>query len=160
MARGILAKWRFPLFYEYDLNMTLDKLIEKRHRNVRDARKTAQFMNWVFFIENDEINIDEILVGNFIHDCSGRNDIYLVLIKASSVIANYLDKRIKNFDKSKIRLKANRKVSILKIKTPKPLINCTLVFRHFRFSYASCPYRLIVYFTSSHPWKSWTLLWR
>ena len=43
-----------------------------------------------FFIENDEINIDEILVGNFIHDCSERNDIYLVLIKASSVIAHYL----------------------------------------------------------------------
>ena len=70
--------------------------------------------SWIefFFIKNDEINIDEILVGSFIYDCSGRNDIYLVPIKATSVIANYLDKRIKNFDKSKIWLKANRMVSI------------------------------------------------
>ena len=40
--------------------------------------------------------------------------------------------------------KANRKVSILKIKTPKPLFNCTLVFRHFRFSSASCPCHIVL----------------
>ena len=28
MARGIRTKWRFPLMYEFDMNMTLDKLIE------------------------------------------------------------------------------------------------------------------------------------
>ena len=28
MARGIRKKWRFPLSYDFDLNMTLDKLLE------------------------------------------------------------------------------------------------------------------------------------
>ena len=28
MARGIRKKWRFPLMYEFDMNMTLDKLVE------------------------------------------------------------------------------------------------------------------------------------
>ena len=28
MARGIRKKWRFPLSYDFDMNMTLDKLLE------------------------------------------------------------------------------------------------------------------------------------
>ena len=28
MARGIRTKWRFPLMYEFDMNMTLDKMKE------------------------------------------------------------------------------------------------------------------------------------
>ena len=28
MARGIRKKWRFPLMYEFDMNMTLDKVME------------------------------------------------------------------------------------------------------------------------------------
>ena len=28
MARGIRKKWRFPLSYDFDMNMTLEKLLE------------------------------------------------------------------------------------------------------------------------------------
>ena len=28
MARGIRKKWRFPLSYDFDMNMTFDKLLE------------------------------------------------------------------------------------------------------------------------------------
>ena len=45
----------------------------KRHRNARDARKTAQFLILFFMNKNEEINTSEILIGNFIHDCSRRN---------------------------------------------------------------------------------------
>ena len=38
----------------------------------------------LFFIENDVINTDDILIDNFIHDHSGIKYIYLVLIYASS----------------------------------------------------------------------------
>ena len=39
--------------------------------------------SWFYFYmnENEEINTDEILIGNFIHDGSGRNCIYLHMIE-------------------------------------------------------------------------------
>ena len=54
---------------------------QKRHRNVRDARKTAQFLILFFINGNEEINTDEILIGNFIHDRSRRNCLYLHMIE-------------------------------------------------------------------------------
>ena len=53
----------------------------KRHRNARDARKSAEFLILFFMNENEEINTDEILIGNFIHDRSRRNCIYLHMIE-------------------------------------------------------------------------------
>ena len=53
----------------------------KRQRNAIDAWKTAQFLIFYFMNENEEINTDEILIGNFIHDRSRRNWIYLHMIE-------------------------------------------------------------------------------
>ena len=59
---------------------------------------------------------------------------------------------------SKMCFQANGKVTKLKVKMPKALLNCTLVFRNFRFSLGSCPNRLLGELKLSHPGKSCTLL--
>ena len=59
---------------------------------------------------------------------------------------------------SKMGFQANGKVTKLKVKMPKALLNCTLVFRHFRFSLGSCLNRLLVKLKLSHPGKSCALL--
>ena len=45
--------------------------------------------------ENEEINTDEVLIGNFIHDRSRRNCIYLHMIEHPQYTNYKLEKRLR-----------------------------------------------------------------